>query len=1054
MKSILSLFLGALLYWPAQAQTSEGNEFWLAYMENLTLLANDDPIFTVVVQSEASTSGTIEVPATGLTIPFDVDANTISEIELPSAIWYSEGSDVTADRGIRIQTETPVRAAAFHYRAYFTESTHLLPAPALGTEYLTTCYKDDAGDDPSSFVVVSTADGTTVEIIPSTLTNGLRPAGVPYTVTLNEGQTYQVQANGDLSGSRIRSLSGQPIAVFSGARQADILDCSSGADSHVYEQSIPVEQWGSRYPFVPFAGQGTDVLRILAAEEGTNVYFDCEKQAVLEAGSFLAVQRSAPTLITADGPIAVTQYNTSGSCSPSGNGDPNALRLFPSNYRIDESRFLSPGRFNPDINSTYFNTHFVNIVSPADEAGDILLDGSAIPGGFTPFSADPAFAYAQVQLSPGVHQLSGSGGFQAYSYGFGFADAYTTHLGYSQVLEENSACLIPRVEGLFCVDSTLTFSYQTDVKAVSVNWDFGNGQTASADTAFTFYDSPGTYTVTLRLTDSLGNTFEESLSIEVKDCGATPCQELELSISAEDTGCTGDLIPFSFAFEGEASDAFWQFSNGASAEGFAPEVSFGAPGTYGVSLEIKDDLNCSYTASTEITIANCSGCQPEVVDLTFEGVPCVDSTLLLGLPEFLEEESFLLLEWTVNGTFFGESAPLSVPLQEAGLLTVAFEAITIGECFYFGEIEILVEDCGDNPCINLPPVNIVATSPYCIGEPLSFSAQPSAILAAYEWSANNGDTGNEAIFTTIYNSPGVATIELLAFDANGCSYGSVVEADLISCGDPCEDLPPVSIELEGELCLDSTLQASAATEAELQAFTWNFGNGESSNAATPSFSYEEEGLYTISLAASDESGCLYSEQLEFIIEDCSPPDPCADVPDLRILGGDSLLCTGEEVAFQAEGPDNLVLYDWQLGNGERSEEATASTVYEEPGLYSVILVAVDDESCSYSDNFSFELQFCEPEGGCSYEFPNAFTPNGDGTNDQFSLLSNCPMESYQLRIFNRWGQLVFETEQADQGWDGTFEGKAAPSEVYYYTATISDPNGNLEQRQGDLSLLR
>lgn len=478
---------------------------------------------------------------------------------------------------------------------------------------------------------------------------------LPYTITLDEGQTYQVQASGDLSGSRIRSLNGQPIAVLSGARQADVLDCNGGADSHVYEQSIPVEQWGSRYHFVPFSGQGTDVLRILAAEDSTTVYFD---------------------------------------------------------------------------------------------------------------------------------------------------------------------------------------------------------------------------------------------------------------------------------------------------------------------------------------------------------------------------------------------------------------ANTIGGCIYFGEIEIMVENCGNNPCINLPPLNIIAASPYSIGNPLTFSTQASATLVDYEWAANNGDTGSEAIFSTTFDNPGVAAIELQALDANGCAYSAVKEAELINCGNPCEDLPPVSIELEGELCLDSTLQASAATEAELQAFTWNFGNGQSSNAATPSFSYEEEGLYTISLAASDESGCLYSEQLEFIIEDCSPPDPCADVPDLRILGGDSLLCTGEEVAFQAEGPDNLVLYDWQLGNGERSEEPSVSTVYEEPGLYSVILVAVDDESCNYSDNISFEVRFCEPEGGCSYEFPNAFTPNGDGTNDQFSLLSNCPLESYQLRIFNRWGQLVFETDQADQGWDGTFAGKAAPSEVYYYTATISDPNGNLEQRQGDLSLLR
>ena len=233
MKAILcSLFL--LLTMPfLQAQNSSaGTEFWLGYMENLNLAFNDAPVFAIQISAEVATDGEISIPATGLTIPFSVAGGAIEEVTLPQAIYYSEASEQIEDKGIKITANNPVRVNAMHYRSYFSESSMLLPTPVLGATYRVIAREDDGGGlGPSSFVIVSTEDDNEIEITPSTLTFGLHPENIPFTITLNEGQIYQVQAFGNLTGSLIQSLSDKKMAVFSGSRQAIVEQCGGAADS-------------------------------------------------------------------------------------------------------------------------------------------------------------------------------------------------------------------------------------------------------------------------------------------------------------------------------------------------------------------------------------------------------------------------------------------------------------------------------------------------------------------------------------------------------------------------------------------------------------------------------------------------------------------------------------------------------------------------------------------------------------------------------------------------------------------------------------------------------
>lgn len=91
---------------------------------------------------------------------------------------------------------------------------------------------------------------------------------------------------------------------------------------------------------------------------------------------------------------------------------------------------------------------------------------------------------------------------------------------------------------------------------------------------------------------------------------------------------------------------------------------------------------------------------------------------------------------------------------------------------------------------------------------------------------------------------------------------------------------------------------------------------------------------------------------------------------------------------------------------------------------------------------------------CSLYFPNAFTPNGDGKNDKFSSTANCPVEHFELLIFNKWGELIYKTNNQKDQWDGTYLGLDCPNGVYIYISKYNFFQQPQKEQNGPLMLLR
>lgn len=219
--------------------------------------------------------------------------------------------------------------------------------------------------------------------------------------------------------------------------------------------------------------------------------------------------------------------------------------------------------------------------------------------------------------------------------------------------------------------------------------------------------------------------------------------------------------------------------------------------------------------------------------------------------------------------------------------------------------------------------------------------------------------------------------------------------------------------------------------------SWDFGDGQTSSEINPEHVFTEEGTYTVNCLISQFDGCVDTLKTEYKVK----PNPVVKLEDPGLVAA----CT--DVSFDAgnTGAD----YEWSTG------EDTQSIIIKRIPHDTTVWVKVNLDGCTGSDTVFVEVT---PIQDILY-FPNAFSPNGDGLNDEFTALGNTEnVFSYSLLVYDRWGKILLESEDPGRGWDGYYKGTLVPAGTYVYKAAYriesSCVEGEDHSATGTVTLVR
>jgi gliding motility-associated-like protein len=337
------------------------------------------------------------------------------------------------------------------------------------------------------------------------------------------------------------------------------------------------------------------------------------------------------------------------------------------------------------------------------------------------------------------------------------------------------------------------------------------------------------------------------------------------------------------------------------------------------------------------------------------------------------------------------------------------------------------------PCDNLTyRFDNLSVAPAAPGKP--FTAQ------TFRWNFGDGTTqiaGTQSVNHT-YAARGTYNVTLTLIDTNYCNYPDSLTKQLRIAENVKAEFTTPPFGCAPYTAIINNISAGG------QVFQWDFGDGTTSNQTSPTHLYNTPGTYTIRLIAIDSATCNFMDSSKITITVSGSPTAlfsyAPNPPQVNTAVDYTNLSTGGTA------------YLWQYGDGDTlftiRRDTIVSHFFNATKTFNSCLITYNQYGCTDT--------FCLPVTAKvipALDVPNAFTPNGDGMNDQVHV-KGFAISKMMWRIYNRWGQLVFSTTNRSEGWNGTYKGVLQPQEVYTYTLEVEFSDGTKATKTGDITLLR
>lgn len=452
-------------------------------------------------------------------------------------------------------------------------------------------------------------------------------------------------------------------------------------------------------------------------------------------------------------------------------------------------------------------------------------------------------------------------------------------------------------------------------------------------------------------------------------------------------------------------------SGGTTYEWLAPASLAGTTNT--VATEI-------LTTTTTYTLVafNTAGCSDTIsAVVTVNPLPTVtvnSGTMCFGTSLDLNASGAVTYSWSPSTSLSGSSgSPVTATPSATTIYTVT--GTDANGCSSSATSTVTV-----NP---LPTITVNSET-MCKGETSVLQASGAV---SYVWSPA-ADLSASTGSTVVSSATSTTTYTVTGTDANGCQNQATSTVTI-------SPDPTLTIPSDQTICYGQTISLNAVSNGTVE---WD---GYSNNAQlTPSV-----GAHTYSVTATSAFGCVVSDQFTVNV---------APLPESNfVMSPDSLTIYTPEISFINTSTGGSS-YQWFFGDGSSSNAFNPQHIYDVDPLtdHSVTLITVSANGC-----VDTTVHYLPKNMVLVHFIPNTFTPDGDENNNDFLPIFGPGYDeySYTLYIFNRWGEILFESHKMDQGWDGTYHGELAPTGTYLWKIRIKEIGvDNWFDYIGSVSLIR
>lgn len=556
-------------------------------------------------------------------------------------------------------------------------------------------------------------------------------------------------------------------------------------------------------------------------------------------------------------------------------------------------------------------------------------------------------------------------------------------------------------------------------------WDFGDGQTiASTDsTAVHLYRGAGVYKPSLLITNTDGCTVAapstekiiiDSLSAKITGVPLQACNQVKINFKADvfSVGANSNSNFLSYK---------WNFGTGNAADTANtanPVFQYNAPGTYTVSLRVTARSGCVKDVTETVIVKPSSKATitaPSAICAGETATFTATATITNGVQwswDFKNGQTASLQNPSVQTYATAGSYPVTLVVNNQGCLDTSLHTLSVHA---------------------LPVVQLLPVQPkVCLGNSVQLTATGGT---DYQWMP--ATTLSDPQTASPFASPVVSTTyRVLVSNQYGCKKADSVLVRVV---------PPIDImgKTSFVICAGETVQL-AVTGATV--YKWINNVQGLSSVSAPNVTAAPDATSSYTVVGYDAENC-FTDTLN--IDVVVHPNPTVNAgPDVQSLPGST-------VQLNATGSSNISSWLWKPADFLSCIQCPSPiSTTNRTMLY--IVEARTAENCTAADSVKVEI-LCN---GNQIYIPNSFTPNGDGTNDSFTVLGNGASLIKLFVIYDRWGNKVFERKNiaADDPlakWDGNYNGYPAPVGSFTYSIQlVCDATGEHFVRSGTVTIIR